>query len=223
MYGSIAALDGISIAIRCPTAAQSADAGNYLNRIGFYAIKPWSVLLTGSLSYQRNTLVPTMIQQRSPRPLCTITSLRPNGTVVCVLGLHRGCRLLYHHSVSFNFCLSSIRITVEQVFGVIFSRWATLWSSLRFSLRMATRIVIFCTTLHTFIINERCSSGETVYFNDIAGADINKRVEGEPEVLPQNCLHSDGEVARHVRQGQKAMRDELAQQFQVLGFRRPAR
>jgi hypothetical protein len=38
MYGFIAALDGIGIAIRSPTAAESADSRKNFNRQGFFAI-----------------------------------------------------------------------------------------------------------------------------------------------------------------------------------------
>jgi DDE superfamily endonuclease len=49
MYGFIAALDGIAVAIRCPTAAESADARKHFNRKVFFAV---SVQAAVSASYK---------------------------------------------------------------------------------------------------------------------------------------------------------------------------
>jgi DDE superfamily endonuclease len=125
---------------------------------------------------------------------------------------------------SFNYYLSSLRITVEQVFGVIVSRWGILWSPLRCSLRRATRIVVVCAKLHNFITDARSQGGsDTLDFNDIPGPDMDNNVQGEPQVFLQDYCHVDGEVARRVRQGSGAVRGELVHQLHVLGLQRPAR
>jgi DDE superfamily endonuclease len=243
MYGFIAALDGIAIAIRCPAAAESADARKYFNRKGFYAI---SVQATVSASYKVTFLSAKHAGSTHDSTAFTSTALHdflsmserdgglPSWAVIAADDAYgngsAGGRIitpfsgrnLEQRNDSFNFYLSSIRITVDQVFGVIVSCWGILWSPLRCSLRRATRIVVVCAKLHNFIIEELYSRGATVDFNDIAGADTDNRVEGEPEVFLQDCLHVDGEVARHVRQGPGVLRDELATHLQTLGLRRPA-
>jgi hypothetical protein len=49
LYGLIAALDGIAVAIRCPPSGETADVRKYYNRTGFYSI---SVQTTASSSYR---------------------------------------------------------------------------------------------------------------------------------------------------------------------------
>jgi DDE superfamily endonuclease len=151
MYGFIAALDGIEIAIRCPTAAESADARKYFNRKGFFAI---SVQAAVSASYRVTFLSAKHAGSTHDSTSFTSTVLYdhlsvsendgglPSWAVVAADDAYgngsAGGRIITPFSGrnldtekdSFNFYLSSIRITVEQVFGVIVSRWGILWSPL---------------------------------------------------------------------------------------------
>jgi hypothetical protein len=103
---------------------------------------------------------------------------------------------------SFNYYLSSLRITAEQVFRVIVCRWSILWSPIRCSLARATRIIVVCENLHNYIIDQHIGrGGENLDFNDIHGPDLDSNVQGEPEIFLQDYLHLDGEVAPHIRQG----------------------
>jgi DDE superfamily endonuclease len=60
---------------------------------------------------------------------------------------------------AFNDCLSSVRILVEQAFGVTVVRWGILWSPKRYTLKKATRVVVVVCKLHTFFIDERLARG----------------------------------------------------------------
>jgi DDE superfamily endonuclease len=61
---------------------------------------------------------------------------------------------------SFNYFLSSYRIFVEQVFGVIVARFGIFWSSMRCSVKKASRIVVVCCKVHNFIIDQRLERGD---------------------------------------------------------------
>jgi DDE superfamily endonuclease len=125
----------------------------------------------------------------------------------------------------FNFYLSSLRIVVEHVVGIIVSMWGILWSPLMCSLAKATKIIIVCVTLHIFILDERARrlGGDVDMEFDIPGPGPDNNVQGDAEVFLQDHLHMDTEASRHVRQGLGTRRDELAHQLYALGLQRPAR
>jgi DDE superfamily endonuclease len=166
---------------------------------------------------------------------CTTISPRPRRAVIAADDAYgsscAGGRIVTPYSGrnldnfkdSFNYYLSSLRITVEQVFGVIVPRWGILWSPLRCSLARATRMCLVCAKLHNYLIDQRIGRGDNLDFNDIPGPDLDNTVRGEPEIFLQNYLHLDGEVARHIRQCSGTLRDELANQLRILGLVRPAR
>ena len=55
---------------------------------------------------------------------------------------------------SFNYWMSSARILIEQVPGILSARWGILWRPLRVSVDKATLTVMAGVKLHNFIINE---------------------------------------------------------------------
>jgi hypothetical protein len=143
MYGFIAALDGIAVAIRCPHSGETADVRKYYNRKGFYSI---SVQATVSSSYRITLLSAKHAGSTHDSTAFTSTALHdhlmmleedgglPSWAVVAADDAHEngsaGGRIITPYSWrnldnskdSFNYFLSSLRITVEQVFGVIVSR-----------------------------------------------------------------------------------------------------
>jgi hypothetical protein len=62
---------------------------------------------------------------------------------------------------SFNYFLSSLRIMVEQAFGVVVARWGIIWSPLHSSLAKVSKIIVVCCKLHNFIIDQRGKGGIT--------------------------------------------------------------
>ena len=53
---------------------------------------------------------------------------------------------------AFNFFHSSIRLHVEQAFGILVSRWGVLWTTIRFALRSASKLLSCCMPLHNYCI-----------------------------------------------------------------------
>jgi DDE superfamily endonuclease len=126
---------------------------------------------------------------------------------------------------SSNFYLSSLRIVVEQVFGVNVSRWGILWSPLRCSLEMSTKIIVVCAKLLNFILEESSKnlgvdSGAEF---EVPGPDSDNDMQGDTEVYLQDILHIEPDDSRHVRHGSTTRRDKLSHQLYTLGLRRPAR
>jgi DDE superfamily endonuclease len=54
---------------------------------------------------------------------------------------------------SFNFFQSSLRVHVEQAFGIFVNRFGILWRPLEFDLPRASRILSACALLHNYIVD----------------------------------------------------------------------
>ena len=48
--------------------------------------------------------------------------------------------------------LSSVRIHIEQTFGMLVARWGVLWRPLRLSVAKASCVALVCCKLHNFIL-----------------------------------------------------------------------
>jgi DDE superfamily endonuclease len=230
MHGFIAAVDGIAIAIHCPKASDSADARKYFNRKGFFSI---SVQAAVSASYRVTFISAKHAGSTHDSTAFSSTALfehllRPeedgglpkwaaiaaddaygNGSAGGRIVTPYSGRNLDVKKDSFNFYLSSLRIVVEQVFGVIVSRWGILWSPLRCSLEKSTKIIVVCAKLHNFILDERAKNlgvDSGVEF-EVPGPDPDNDVQGDAEVYLQDLLHMEPDVSRHVRQGSTTRRD----------------
>ena len=92
---------------------------------------------------------------------------------------------------AFNFYLSSCRITVEQAFGMLVSRFGIFWSPLRFSVACNTLIVVVCCKIHNYLL----ATNDQTYFETLDTAEQNE-VQGNPFVHTQNNLHLEQEMQR---------------------------
>jgi hypothetical protein len=244
IYGFIAALDGIAIAIRCPTDGDFADARKFFNRKGFFAISVQAVFLprTRLRSFQRSMPGPRMTRRPLLRRPCTTISPSPRRMGVCPPGpsLQRTTRTVLVALAGG----SSRRITVETL-TISRTRLTTTFPRCelpsnrylallcpggafcgpRYDARWREQpeLLVVCAKLHNYIIDQRIGRGDNLDFNDIPGPDPDNNVQGEPEVFLRDYLHLDREVARHIRQGSGTLRDELANQLRILGLQRPGR
>ena len=94
---------------------------------------------------------------------------------------------------SINFYFSSCRITIEQAFGMLVSRFGIFRSPLRYSLKTDTLIIMVACTLHNFIIESQDES----YYNILDVVDENN-VQGSPTVHIQSYLHTEQD-SQHTR------------------------
>ena len=60
---------------------------------------------------------------------------------------------------NFNFYLSSLRIHIEQAFGMLTARWRLLRDRLNFSLRHCSNIMSVCMKLHNYCVEEDSEHG----------------------------------------------------------------
>jgi DDE superfamily endonuclease len=102
-----------------------------------------------------------------------------------------GGRGLTRTEYTFN-SFFSCRITVEQTFGIIVSRFEVLWAALRCSVMKSTFTIIVCCKLHNFIRDSENHQWAT----DILSDDPDKHVPGRPVASLQYELHKDAEGVR---------------------------
>jgi hypothetical protein len=121
---------------------------------------------------------------------------------------------------SFNYLLSSLRILVEQAFGVVVARWGILWSPLRCSLAKASKISVVCCKLHHYIIDQRDKAGITAGVPSVPAVDPSNRIQEKIQVFVEDVLHLDSETSRHVRQGQGAANEADTERYAGAGGRR---
>jgi hypothetical protein len=163
--GCIGALDGIAIQIQW--LKKKDGVKQFSNRKGFFAIMCQAICdaqyrflffdckspgsTHDSVAFYRTSLFP-YIQ----------TSLPDSFWIVCdaaypligsLMKLFDGKRRVDKWEDSFNFYLSSLRVIIEDVFGIFIHRWRIFWHTLRYDPKLATKIIVTCVQFHNFIIN----------------------------------------------------------------------
>jgi hypothetical protein len=242
----ITELDGIAVAIRFPRLSCCPDPQKYYNRRGFSALSIQACVSANykiiyvsakhagsthdSTAFMSTPLHTLLDRSEADGGLPDWASVAAdnaygNGSACGrVLTLFPGA--LSNSQEAFNYYQSSLRILVEQVFGVIVGRWGILWSSMRCTLKKATRVVVVVCKLHIFVICERpAREGPQSAANEFSTtpADADNHVAGAAEVHIQDILHCKPDAARHVRLCSPSLRERLTAEFARLGYRRPPR
>ncbi len=121
----------------------------------------------------------------------------------------------------FNFYLSSMRIRVEQSFGILVARWGILWRPLRVSPRQLTQVDSCCIRLHNFCIEE----GDRLE-NVLSPEEQERSAEAFSK---WHAIATSLHVRRHENaQGQRrdlemcSLRDELTEFLLIKRISRPA-
>lgn len=234
--GVIGALDGIAIAIRRPRDKETGNLRSFYNRKGFYSICVQAVVgadyknnyvaakhagsTHDSTAFQSTNLYTLLNKPHASGGLPDFASIAADdayGNGSCygrVLTPFSG--RLEEYQDTFNYFWSSLRILVEQVFGVIVARWGILWSPLRCSLKKATKIIIVCCKLHNFLI-DRNGFQDTV---TVPEPDESTELDGENVVYEQHLLHT--ESTKNFRPYDKERRESVSKRLYNLGYKRPA-
>ena len=165
-YGCIGAVDGMAIRIHKPR--EKDLPRDYRSRKGFFAL-PLQCLVDGkyrilcfsmrcvgathdSMSYAVSNLAAFLRDGCLPREfwivgdeayVCSELLITPYARAVAPPGSARD---------ALNFFLSSMRIHVEQAFGILVSKWAILQTSLNYSLRTTSSLIKSVILLHNFCI-----------------------------------------------------------------------
>jgi DDE superfamily endonuclease len=234
-------MDGTAVAITCPRLSCCLDPRKYYNRKCFLAI---SVQACVSASYRVTFFTAMHAGSTHDSTAFLSTSLHSHlskkeeddglssWTRVATDNAYgkgfAGGRVLtpYAGSVtkrqdSFNCYLSFLRIFVEQVFRVIVCRFGVLWSPMRYTLVKAARIVVVRCKFHNFIIEQRLrrEGADICHGAGVpVGSDPDNHVLGAPDVISQDDLHREPEVARHARQGNGSLREGMTEFLALSGL-----
>ena len=241
LNGCIGALDGIAIKIRKPH--KRFHPAQFYCRKGFYAIpvqamvdseyrfRCFSALCVGathdSLSHEISGLGKFLRDGRLPPPfwiaadeayVCTEFLLTPFSSS----SFDRSN--LSKYKDSFNYFQSSLRMHVEQAFGVLVGRFGILWRPLSFSLETNTRIVLATMLLHNFCIDHsKGPEPETM-------SETERRQHATAfRIWYHECranISAQHEIASAVTYGDRAMqkslpRREMVNFLRAIGLTRP--
>lgn len=232
LEGIIAALDVIAIKILQPTLHDTPDPRKYFIRKGFYALSVQAAVGANykflfisarhagsthdSTAFQATVLYELARSARLPRwaRIAADDAYANSNYVLTPYGGH-GLSLKQD---SFNFYLSSCRITVEQAFGMLVSRFRNFWSLIRFSVARSTLIVVVCCKIHKYLIDIRDEN----YFQALDTAQENQ-VQGTSFVHTKNSLHLEQALKRsRVRTRENTQeREKAADRLFRLGLVRP--
>jgi hypothetical protein len=238
LFGIIAALDGIAISIHCPRRTECSDPRKYYNRKGFYAICVQAAVTADyrvrfvsarhagsthdSTAYCASSLHSLLERKEEEGGLpawACIAADDAYGNGGRILTPYSG-RGLDPQKDSFNYHLSSYRIFVEQVFGIIVSHFGILWSPMRCSVEKAALIVVVCCRIHNFSLQNPAEQNEAETF--CAPPDPDNRVNGRPTVFTQDELHVDARPRLHrPAENRCSTRDRIARELHLQGFSRP--
>ena len=247
LWGIVAALDGISVAIKCPTLDDTPSPNFFYNRKGFYSV---CVQAACDASYKfsffsasnagsthdstafQTSVLHTHLQKAADDgglpDFATVAADDAYGNGTCGGRILTPCsgRNLSSAMDTFNFFLSSNRITIEQAFGVLVSRFGILWSPLGFSLATNILIIESCIRFHNFIIDRRkersgSETGAVSLFGDIEAVHDENYVDGSPDIFLQNYYHREKNVNRIRLNVDSERRNKIARDLILCGYCRP--
>jgi hypothetical protein len=236
LWGCIAALDGISFAICKPP--DDLHPRHYFTRKGFYAL-PVQALVDASYKFLYMSARCVGSAHDSLAWACSHLGARLMGgtslgeywiagdaAYVCsehLLTPYPKAQLMHPElgprRDAFNFFQSSLRMHVEQSFGILVARFGILWRPIRFSLAVAPRIVSACMRVHNFCIDQglppmsQVQEPTAVAETEAAFAAWWRNANGIRDPAPQQGRRSD--------LGKGAKRDGLSDLLHDQGLHRP--
>ena len=168
LSGCVGALDGIGIKIRRPWRKEVVNRQGFWSRKGFYAINVQALCdsnyrflyvsyrCAGSTHDSTAWSVTALHDAISNGHLAESFWIAADDAYACTeqtLTPWPGEVTLYKDS--FNFHLSSLRIHIEQAFGMLVRRWGILWKPMQVTLSNSKEIFMACVKLHNYCLDEK--------------------------------------------------------------------
>ena len=172
--GCVGALDGLAVKITKPR--EEENPASYYNRIGFYALCVQAMVDSNyrfmthscrcvgsthdSLSHETSSLGRYLKEGR----LCKEFWIAADEAYLCTESVITPVpsSQVSDAEDAFNFYHSSLRMHVEQAFGILGAKWGILQRPLRYAIRKSSRIVCTAMKLHNFVVDEGDSRREGI-------------------------------------------------------------
>lgn len=193
-FGNVCgALDGIAVKQEQPWPTDVACVADYYSRKGFYALNTqaicdseykfrWMACTSpgathDSTAFSGTTLGRTLLDRDS----ALTRSLTRDGHCIAADEAYAasevlavpwpGCGRGDKWRDAYNFYLSSLRIHIEQAFGMLFWRWGVFWRPLRVPFQKCPSLIRACFRLHNFCLSHSSAAAAPVgpYGDDRAG------------------------------------------------------
>lgn len=233
LTGCVGALDGIAIKIKKPSCPHAAA---FYCRKGFYSLPVQalvdsryrfldvSIRCVGSTHDQLAHAVSELGQYLANNKLQIEYWIAGDEAYLCTNSLICPIPISQVSSCwedAFNFFLSSLRIHVEQAFGMLVARWRVL-RDLEFSPEICSEIVALCMKLHNFCIDNKPGSWKEVTQDDVC--ERNKDVlEWYDCCKDRHSTWVTGEaMSAESGRGMFSKREELVEVIRRKGLSRPA-
>lgn len=216
-FGPFAALDGPAVRIKSPSLRDVSDPGNCCCRKGFCALNVQAICDSlkrflwcypsdkgsthDSAAFQGSRSLESLKEKAS--------ELHQRGLFIAGDSAHALSAFLQvpHEKEemkgdvngmfdSFNFHLSSCRITIECAFGELVMRWGTLWRTLLFDLMKCCDVVRVCMSSQNFVIDNRESSEkDTQHFKsfEIAMDETQQEITRQTGEMPRAVVTDNDE------------------------------
>jgi DDE superfamily endonuclease len=238
--GIVAALDGIAVAIQRPSNRDGQHARNCFNRKRFYSIcvqaavgadycvSYVSFIHAGSThdstAFQSTTLHENLGKSERDGGLlnwATVAADDAYGNKGRLFTPY-ACRPLTSAQDSFKLHLSSCRMFVELVFGIIDNLFGIMWSPMRCSVMKASLIIFVCCMIRDYIVDQRQAQG--IQGNELPiPFDNDNPANGDAAISVQDELHLEPGTARHIRHDESGgLSGRISKNLAELGLVRPS-
>jgi len=235
--GCVGAIDGTAVCIRKPLSSEcGGKPWHYYNRKGFYALNLqavcdskkrflyYSIKCTGnthdSTAFDVSSLGAKLAQNRMRKPYWIAGDNAYRASEFMVVPWPG--RNLDTAKDSFNFWHSNSRITIEGAFGILTQRWGIFWRPIPCSIKLATKIVVACMTLHNLCMDDRIARHRVEYVR----GDCGRLSEHVPHLETGGALWADQSESRRGRRTDLDTcphRQVATDALEAAGMTRPAR
>ena len=124
---------------------------------------------------------------------------------------------------AYNFAQSSVRIEIEDAFGLLKARWGILWRPLKVSLKFSPMVVMTCCVLHNLCINRRMQTDPMII--EVSDETPERDVRIGDSFIPefQSDGASDPPSRGNTRTANRSsqLREDICEALAERGFQRP--
>ena len=240
----VGCLDGLAIKIWCPSVADAPDTSHYMNRHVFCAVNcqatcdsdlmfRWAALTCAGGTHDETSFLDTQLSLGIRNglmldPFCIFADAAHVASNSVVTPFSTRHAPLGSPEDAFNDFHSNLRIRIENVFGVLMSRWGLLWRPLRCKLKNVGDMVLLCMTFHNICRKaiakiSNLGGSQCKGWTDQGAPELNLYAQYVEDKLVDTCIPVDEMSHGSRRDLEKCpLRDQLCADLARVGLCRPS-